>query len=83
MFILSHFPIIIFFLLSCRNIYHCVHFILGDGVDRKEKHYLEFQDSLGDIKNGDIGFLRFAVEPITVVECVLFKVLGQLFLFTA
>ena len=50
-----------------------------DGVDRKGKHYLEFQDSLGDIKNGDRGFLMFAFEPNTVAECVLFKVLDQLF----
>ncbi|KAF2536714.1 hypothetical protein F2Q68_00023177 [Brassica cretica] len=50
------------------RIYESCYHVEGDGVDRKEKHYLEFQDSLGDIKNGDIGFLRFAVEPITVAE---------------
>ncbi|CAN7036409.1 unnamed protein product [Brassica oleracea var. botrytis] len=47
--------------------------LTGDGVDRKGKHYLEFQYSLDDIKNGDRGVLRFAVEPNTVAECVIFK----------
>ncbi|KAL0888461.1 hypothetical protein Bca101_012444 [Brassica carinata] len=47
--------------------------LTGDGVDRRGKHYLEFQDSLGDIENGDRGFIRFAVMPSTVSECVIFK----------
>ncbi|KAH0907798.1 hypothetical protein HID58_039625 [Brassica napus] len=63
--------------LHMINIYYCVHFILGDRVDRKGKHYLEFQDSLCDIKNGDRDFLRFAFEPNTVAECVLFKKLER------
>lgn len=45
----------------------------GDGVDRYGKHYLEFQDSLGDVGNGDRGYIRFAVKPNTVNECVFFK----------
>ncbi|CAF2357707.1 unnamed protein product, partial [Brassica napus] len=44
-----------------------------DGVDRKGKHYLEFQDSLGDIKNGDRGFLMFAFEPNTVADFFSFR----------
>ncbi|KAF8096501.1 hypothetical protein N665_0307s0030 [Sinapis alba] len=47
--------------------------LTGDGIDRHGTHYLEFQDSLGDVGIGDRGFVRFAVEPNTVTECVLFK----------
>ncbi|CAH8312745.1 unnamed protein product [Eruca vesicaria subsp. sativa] len=53
--------------VDCAIELHTI-FLLGDGVDRYGRHYLEFQDSLGDIDIGDRGFIRVAAELNYVQE---------------